>query len=49
MINWGMERGGDLTKFFKANKTKREENIRKINNFFWHSKNIWGDWHILFI
>ncbi len=37
-----MERGWDLTKFLKANKTKKEENIRKINNFFGHSKNIWG-------
>jgi hypothetical protein len=33
MINWNREGGGDLTKFLKANKTKREENIWKISNF----------------
>jgi hypothetical protein len=29
MINWDGEGGGDLTKFLKANKAKREEKIRK--------------------
>jgi len=41
-----MEGGGDLTKFLKANKAKREEKIQKINNFLGHSQNIWGDQHI---
>jgi hypothetical protein len=27
MINWDKEGGGDLIKFFKANKAKREEKI----------------------
>jgi hypothetical protein len=31
MINWDKEGGGDLTKFLRANKAKREEKIRKIN------------------
>jgi len=46
MINWGKEGGRDLTKFLKANKTKRE---KKYGFFFFlgHSKNIWGDQHIL--
>ncbi len=47
MINWDKERGGgDLTKFFKANKTKKEENVRKINNFLRRNQIIWGDQHI---
>jgi len=37
MINWDREGGADLTKFLKANKTKREENIRKINKFLRHN------------
>jgi hypothetical protein len=31
MINWDGEGGGDLTKFLRGNKAKREEKIRKIN------------------
>jgi hypothetical protein len=27
MINWDREEGGDLTKFFRANKARREEKI----------------------
>jgi hypothetical protein len=49
MINWDRDGGGDLIKFVKANETKREKNIRKINNFLGLSKNIWGDHHIFFI
>jgi len=42
MINWDGEGGGDLTKFLKANKVKREEKIQKINIFLGRSQNIWG-------
>jgi hypothetical protein len=42
MINWNGEGGGNLTKFLKANKTKKEKKIRKINIFLGHNKNIWG-------
>jgi len=48
MINWDREGGGDLTKFLRANKAKREEKIRKINIFLGHSQNIWGDFKFYF-
>jgi hypothetical protein len=49
MINWDREGGGDLTKFLRANKAKRDEKLRKINKFLGHSQNIWGHQHIFFI
>jgi hypothetical protein len=40
MINCDREGGGDLTKFLKANKKEKEENIWKINKFLGCSQNI---------